>query len=482
MAVFSTSRTKSDPEADLGFTPRRLGHVRGFDGIRGFGVLIVVIAHFNIILPDQLPRLLVVPGGVVSLDTFFVMSGFLITYLMLREQDKTGRVSSWAFYRRRALRLLPALGVFIVAYYIYSQIAGLDQQLVRSSLLSTAFYYTNWYLAFAPKNYLGGGVISEGLQHLWSLSFEEQFYLLWPIATIFLLTIRTRLRTVVIVLVSVIVIVALHRAQVFHSGLTGNPRHDNTVWYPVMIRTDTRVDSILVGALLAHLWIRNKIPIRHLTKAAWVAAGFLLICLPLVQVEQPFLYYGGISIIDLAIAIVLLAVVEGDWGGRHFFLLKPFLWLGLVSYGLYLWHLPILFGIDRYGRDWHPAIRVLVAVVLLIAFTLGSWFLVERPAIRWKDRLEARDAARRAEAILAGAATETPENARTTGTSNRTRSGPIDDSGRETAPAPSPGAGTDENRTNGGGAPLPDAAPVLDLQVAANEVDRARGPVDPPRA
>ena len=391
----------------------KMGFVGFFDGLRGVGVGMVLIGHA---LFEYLE------SWVTIVDTFFVLSGFLITYLMLTEQSKTGRMATGAFYRRRALRLLPAIAAFVVIFWIYSLIAGMDQELVRGSLLSTAFYYTNWYLAYGPKNFLGGGIIADGMQHLWSLSFEEQFYLIWPVVTIFFLTIRTRLRTVVIVLVSVMVLVALHRAHAYQSALTGDFNHDRNVWYPIMIRTDTRVDSILIGALLAHVWIRNKIPTRFLNPLAWVAAIFLLICLPLVQVQQPFLYLGGISLIDIAIATMLLAIVEGNWGGQRLFLLKPFLLIGLVSYGLYLWHLPILFAVQRYGMGWHPAVRVIVSITLCAAFTIGSWFLVEKPAMRWKTRLEARSEEKRAARDLerGGDPDPAPDPARASGEGDRT--------------------------------------------------------------
>ena len=354
---------------------RHLGQVKGFDGLRGVAVIIVVVSHMSVFLP--IPHLLVVPGGVVSLDSFFVLSGFLITCLLLKEQNTKGRVNRSAFYRRRALRLLPALLLLLVAHAIYAYYVGLPEGLERTSLLSVAFYVSNWQLA-SHTNYFGG-TIAEGLQHMWSLSFEEQFYLVWPWVVIFLLGIRTRLRTVVIVMLTIIFAITVHRWIMYHGPNS---------WYAPFVRTDTRADSILWGALVAHLWVRGKEPRRYLRVATWVAAAWLLFCLGYAQLEQPFLYRGGLVSIDVACCVILLAILDGNWAGNRLFELKPFILLGTISYGLYLFHLPIFFGVRRYGSHLNDVERVVVALGLTFAFTLASWFLLERPALAWKTRLE----------------------------------------------------------------------------------------------
>jgi peptidoglycan/LPS O-acetylase OafA/YrhL len=226
-----------------------------------------------------------------------------------------------------------------------------------------------------------GGHIAPGLQHLWSLSLEEQFYLVWPWVTIFVLNIRSKLRDVTIILVSLIVLIAVHRGLSYHGPNS---------WYGDFIRTDTRADGILIGALLAHWWMRGREPKRFVRPAAWVALIFLLICLPEVDTTKPFLFRGGLVLIDLACAIVLLALVQGKWGPRRFFSFPPFVVLGTVSYGLYLWHLLVFFTVAYYGRGWSEVTRVAVAVAGTLLMTTLSWILLERPALEWKDRLEGR--------------------------------------------------------------------------------------------
>ena len=362
--------------AALSAPPRSFGQVRGFDGLRGIAVLIVFVAHMDVILP--IPTLLVIPGATVSLDSFFVLSGFLITSLLLKEQQRRGHIGIWPFYRRRILRLLPALYVVVLANSLFAYFSHQWLHTEVPSIFSVLFYYSNYYSAsaagpFSPK-------LASGFQHLWSLSFEEQFYLLWPWVTMALLTIRTRLRTVVIVLLASITVIAVRRYILYE---------DTHRWWSLFYRTDTRVDSILWGTLLAHVWMRGKEPKRGIVIAGWVAAAFLLACLPFATQEGPFVYWGGFLGIDFACAVLILAILDGRWGGRHLLDLKPFVALGMVSYGFYLWHLPVFFAVRFFGTHWNDVVRVIVAVGVTLVFTLLSWFLLERPLMNWSKRLEA---------------------------------------------------------------------------------------------
>ena len=361
-------------------SPRSLGQVRGFDGLRGIAVLIVFVAHMNVILP--IPQLLVVPGATVSLDSFFVLSGFLITTLLLNEQARRGGVSIGNFYGRRVLRLLPALYVVVAAVALFAWATHTWMPTEKASIVSVVFYYANYYSAtaasiFSPK-------LASGYQHLWSLSFEEQFYLIWPWATIGLLTIRMRLRTVVAILLSLIVLVGIHRGISYESGAH---------WWSLFQRTDTRADSILWGCLFAHIWVRRREPVRGVWIAAWLAVAFLLVCLPLASQDSTFLYLGGFDAIDVACLIVIIAILDGNWAGNRFFNLRPIVALGLVSYGFYLWHLPVFFAIRFYDPHWNDAVRVIVAVAATLALTLASWFLLEKPLMRWRKRLGSKSAA-----------------------------------------------------------------------------------------
>ena len=368
---------------------RRLGHVEAFEGMRGIAVGIVVIAHLNILVP--VPEYLVVPGGVVSLNSFFVLSGFLITTLLLKEHASNGRISAPAFYRRRALRLFPALLAMLAAHTVYAAVAGLDAVIQIKSVLAAAFYFMNWRLALTGND-LGSTQVTEGLQHIWSLSFEEQFYLVWPWVTMLGLTYARRLRTVVIAIVAVMIIVSLHRANQYASGAS---------WYPIFIRTDTRFDSFLPGVLLAHIWFRGREPKKFVPLAGWIALAILVVCLFTARIDEPFLYYGGMTLIDVSCAVLILAILDGRWRANRFFELKMLVRLGTVSYALYLWHLPVMFALRRWTIDINlltgereysvsPWITVPASLAISLAFTLASWYLLEKPAMAWKRRIEGR--------------------------------------------------------------------------------------------
>jgi peptidoglycan/LPS O-acetylase OafA/YrhL len=356
---------------------RSFGQVRGFDGLRGVAVLTIFVAHLDVILP--LSTLLLIPGATVSLDAFFVLSGFLITALLLKEQARRGRIGIVPFYRRRVLRLLPALYVVVLANALFAYATRQWFHTEVPSILSVLFYYSNYLTASAssPLN----PALASGFQHMWSLSFEEQFYFVWPWVTIVLLTARTSFRTVVAVLLSLIALIAIHRFVLYQ---------DTGRWWSILYRTDTRADSILWGALLAHIWIRNKEPKRGVRLAGWVAAVFLLACLVFSTEYGPFVFRGGFVAVDAACAVLLLAILDGRWGGRHLFELKPFVALGIVSYGFYLWHLPVFFAIRYFDPHWSDVLRVVVAVLVTLLLTILSWFLLERPLMRWSKRLEAK--------------------------------------------------------------------------------------------
>ena len=239
-------------------TYRSIGYVPEFDGIRGVALLIILISHTAALSP--VGRWSTIPGGFLGLDMFFVLSGFLITALMLREQVQTGRLSFRAFYRRRMLRLLPALVVLLGAHWCYSLVANLPQDIERETLLSVAFYYLNWKIA------VGQQIVAD-FRHLWSLSVEEQFYLVWPLVVASVLHVRRRLSFVIIILVLAIVYVAIARAMLFASEIS---------WDRLYVRTDARAEGLLVGALLAHVWVRGYSPKRYIIPAAWGASAFLL--------------------------------------------------------------------------------------------------------------------------------------------------------------------------------------------------------------
>jgi peptidoglycan/LPS O-acetylase OafA/YrhL len=358
-----------------GAPTRRLGHIPAFDGLRGVMLIVVVVAHMYFFIPHQ--GLLLIPGGTVALDSFFVLSGFLITTLLLREQQGKGKVKAGKFYQRRALRLLPALIFLLIVHWIYSYIVGLSQPLERSSLLSIIFYYANYKSALGPQSFVGGAPFALGLGHLWSLSVEEQFYFVWPVVVILVLGVKRRLSIVVTVLVAIIAFETVYRWVGYHN--IGD-------FFPLFARTDYRADAMLWGALLAHLWIRDKEPKRYVHIAAWFAAAFMFWVLFTVQENGPFLYKGGLTLVDLSCFILVLAILQGRWFGTHLFKWKPFVMLGTVSYGVYLWHVPVFIAVWTHTKGWDWPPQVALALAITAFFTAISWFLLEKRALQWKAR------------------------------------------------------------------------------------------------
>ena len=354
-----------------------LGRAPSLDGLRALAVLIVFISHVEIFLP--IASLLVIPGGTVGLDPFFVLSGFLITALLLKEQSQYGTIRRWAFYKRRIVRLLPPLFFLLVANVIFAVAINAWTRQQVESLLSVSFYYSNYYAARSPNAFCAN--LAPGYEHLWSLSFEEQFYLVWPWIIIGVLTIKRSLRTVVIAIVGTIAVIGIHRALAYNGPGS---------WCYLFHATESRADALLWGCLAAHLWVRCREPTKLIRILIWPAVLFLLACLPFSNIMGPFLYEGGFDAIDLSSAIVLLALLGNEWSGRRFFEWTPLVKLGLVAYGFYLWHLTVFYIVARIDHGWNNALRVVVALGGTIAMTLLSWFLLERPLQRWVHRTAPR--------------------------------------------------------------------------------------------
>lgn len=354
-------------------TVRRLGRVPAFDGVRAVAVLLVVWSHIGIV--RAVPKSLKPLGGFLGVDVFFVLSGFLITALLLDEQAYRGRLRFGAFYRRRALRLFPVILAFLVAHVVFTQLVihG-SPETERSSIPAALFFFTNWWAIHNP--------IPLAFGHFWSLAVEEQFYLVWPFVTV-LLTVRARCKTVVWVLGSTIVLVALHRAVMWDNGAS---------WGRLVLGTDTHADGLLVGALLAHLWVRARTPRRGVALAASVSAVFVVVSTAVFDVQSAFLYLGGYTVFAVAVAIVLLAILDTEWVGSRFLSLAPLRAVGRVSYGLYVWHPLVFFWVWYETQTWNSKARLAAALLVTAAVVSLSWVFIEQPFLRWKDRLERAEA------------------------------------------------------------------------------------------
>jgi peptidoglycan/LPS O-acetylase OafA/YrhL len=347
---------------------RMLGKIDALDGFRGCAVLLIVVHHLPVAVPWLFHR--VTKGGGFGVDAFFVLSGFLITAILLRDQARGGRVRFGAFYRRRAMRLLPALVLFLAVYMCYEWVTSMPGAHEPSTALSILFYYSNTWLHRVPT--------SPGLGNMWSLAVEEQFYLVWPLCLSLFFGLRRRLAPTVVILVGTIGVVAIRRAIMWNHGVS---------WLWLYTRLFTRADALLVGCLLALLWVHGKLPKRGVQLAGWLALSYFLY---LVRhgAGDPFMYRGGYTLLALAVGTMLLAILQTDWLVNRVLRAAPLRAVGRVSYGLYIWHLAVFNAVLRYGRNWPPITQATVALSVAALVTYGSWVLVERPFLRWKDRLE----------------------------------------------------------------------------------------------
>ncbi|MEU4690920.1 acyltransferase family protein [Actinoplanes sp. NPDC023714] len=345
--------------------PGRPGSSPGFrpdiEGLRAVAVTLVVLAHAGV------GR---VEGGYVGVDVFFVISGFLITGLLLGEHGRTGSISLPRFYARRALRLLPVVTVVVLATVAAAWFwlpATRFRGITLDALFST-FYGINWRLAAEGVDYMNAGADPSPLQHLWSLAVEEQFYLVWPL--LLLITIRSRRLLVAALGVLIVVSLALSVQQ---TG-TSAPQ--------AYFGSHTRAWELGFGALLAvaaaHL---TRIPARVATALSWAGLAAIAAAAFTFTEKTPFPGYAA-----LLPALGAAAVIAG----RNPLLgVAPMRWVGKLSYGWYLWHWPVLtIWPAAVVRDPSVTLNLLFAAVALL-LALATYHLVENP-FRNQPRLRVR--------------------------------------------------------------------------------------------
>ncbi|MDP9180942.1 MAG: acetyltransferase [Chloroflexota bacterium] len=350
-----------------------LPYIPAIDGLRALAVAAVLLYHSGLGW---------LPGGFLGVEVFFVISGYLITSLLIAGHRSTGHVSLGGFWRRRARRLLPAAFTLIVATLVYSVIF-LPGEVValRGNAVAGFFYVSNWYQIFHSQSYFESLGRPSLLQHLWSLGVEEQFYLVWPVLFSLVLARIKPSYAFTLVLAGAIASSAL-MAYKFDPG--SDP---SRIYYG----TDTRAGGLLFGAALAFVWQAGNLPARanrlfRRTVDVWGAVALIgLICFAATIKETDMLLYrGGFAIVGVATALVIAAAVHPDAGGlRRVLGRQPLLWLGTRSYSVYLWHWPV-FMLTRPGYDVSADGVPLFALRLVITAVLAeaSYRLVEMPVRR----------------------------------------------------------------------------------------------------
>ena len=349
-------------------------YIPALDGLRSFAVLAVIFYHmgFNWAI-----------GGLLGVTMFFVLSGYLITGLLIVEFRNDGRIDLPAFWMRRVRRLVPAIvTVIIVVALLCTLFNHVLLTKMRPDIIPSLFFFSNWWQIFHNVSYFEAIGSPSPLQHFWSLAIEEQFYLIWPPLLYLLFRIgvdEAPIRRGVLVLAA---------ASVLAMAIMYDPAADpSRVYYG----TDTRAFSLLIGAWLAFMW-----PAGALTEesggsltaqgriifdgvGAIALIGVLAMC-AFVSGYSPFLYRGGILLCSLLTAVVIAVIAHPVSLLGKFMALPPFVWIGKRSYGMYLWHYPILLLMTDPNSTTapHPAWLALELAIIVVVSAL-SYTFIENP-------------------------------------------------------------------------------------------------------
>jgi len=359
--------------------------VVALDGLRAVALLIIMGFHFDVGW---------LKGGFFSLDIFYVLSGYLITGLLVGEFRRRRGIRLSAFWLRRARRLLPALLIVLVAVTLLVRFVAAPGTYpgYRMDALSALFYFSNWWQIAVNGNYFNQTGAVSPLTHTWSLSLEEQFYLVWPLVVVAVMharsTFRRGVRSLLVLSAVGAVASAVEMALFYHSG------QDTTRLY---FGTDTHAQSILIGACVACVltlvqlrrggegmapeaaspWARTALVFCGLT-------GFAVTFVLSTRLtgNTPFDYRGGFAVSGLAAAAVIVAAVCVPRGPiARVLATRPLVLLGTISYGAYLWHFPVSIFVDPARTHTSGLVLLAIRFAVTVALAAASYRLVERPVM-----------------------------------------------------------------------------------------------------
>ena len=360
------------PPLEAESRPGRPGYIPALDGLRAVAVLAVVAYHL-----DELP------GGFFGVDVFFVISGFLITRLLLAERERNGGIALGSFWIRRFKRLVPALFVVLVAVAIGSRLWLPAWRLgqIRLDALAGIGYVANWRFVLSGQSYFSSGLAPSPLRHTWSLAIEEQFYVFWPLIVVLVAKLaKDHVRRGVGIVAAV--------AMVVSAGWMAAAATIGMDLSRIYYGTDTRVFALFGGALLGTWWdpasqAGSSRAVRRRWATRWSVAGTaafipVVVFFVLGSNAEAVMYQGGFQVLALC-AVVLVSGVATGRGPLDAVLAHPVLvWVGRRSYGIYLWSWPTQVFLSEYWGLESYALDAAV-VVLSVALAALSFWLVEEP-------------------------------------------------------------------------------------------------------
>jgi len=349
----------------------RLRYNPALDGLRGVAVALVLLYHAGV-SPAR--------GGYLGVTVFFTLSGFLITGLLLVERDTTGRVSLRRFWGRRARRLVPAL---LLCFPLVAVLVARSQQAPGHGLMGDAFagafWFENWRLVLAHQSYADLFALPSPFQHFWSLAVEEQYYLVFPVVAALLLARRGRVLFAALLGQVVVVSVALGAYYAAHSPTITRAYYG----------TDSRIGEILIGALLAVALIRGDGARVVPRSARWaldvggvagaVTLGVLVTSLPY---GDPRMFRGGLLLAALCTALVIAAVTQPGSLLARLFAIPPLVRLGVISYGVYLFHWPLFLMLTTASTGLHGGALLAARFGATLVLATASYVVVEAPVRR----------------------------------------------------------------------------------------------------
>jgi peptidoglycan/LPS O-acetylase OafA/YrhL len=389
----------------------KVPYLPGLDGMRALAVIAVLVYHAN---SEWLP------GGFLGVEIFFVISGYLITLLLMAEREASGTVKLGAFWMRRARRLLPALFLMLFVLLTYTWIfKSSELGKLRGDMLGGLLYVSNWYQIWVGQGYSSTGDFAP-LRHLWSLGVEEQFYLVWPVAMMLFLR-RKGTRNLALTarwLVLAALIVTVVTALLYHPGRIGDCSvNPDAYWMfgerciskadALYLSTITRSSGLLLGAAFAMIWRPMAImrgPLRNASRLLDIVALVGLLMLAALTWTLHFvtpagadawLFRGGFLWTSIATLMVIAAVTHSRTLVSRVLGSRVLVWIGLRSYGLYLYSWPIYQVIRKVAGNTLTFRQFVVAIILTVIVSDLSYRFVETPIRRrqvgaWWESLRVR--------------------------------------------------------------------------------------------